>query len=172
MNDIEYPITVSNIKVNGDLGIKAKSLFSPEPGTWVSVRPCDDKCKGKTHLGIYIGAIPLSLSVTIDKLSGGSEITIEPSMHNPAIWVPDLKRVVMGCGSWWAVIKSPEELKTITDSDIENCWYVKALKAHLAEEAKKTKNEKAKDLVKQMLESDIEVPVKKSNRGKAKRKGT
>jgi hypothetical protein len=43
-------------------------------------------------------------------------------------YVPDLDRVVWGYESWWGVIKGPEELKEITDEDIQNVWYVKAMK--------------------------------------------
>jgi len=34
----------------------------------------------------------------------------------------------MGCGSWWGAIDNEEDLKDITDSDIENVWYVQLLK--------------------------------------------
>lgn len=48
---------------------------------------------------------------------------------NPAIWVPDQNRIVWGMGSWWGIIEKEEDLKKITNQDIENVWYVKALKA-------------------------------------------
>ena len=173
MNDIEYPLTVSSIKVDGDMGVRKESLFAREPGTWVKIRPCDPECKDKTYLGIYIGAIPLSLCIKMGKAVGGGAMTISPSFHNPAIWVPDLKRVVMGCESWWGEIKSPDDIKEITDSDIDNCWYVKALKEHFAKTAKKTpktNDQKTMDLVKQVVESDATIPARKRN--KSKRKGT
>ena len=49
-------------------------------------------------------------------------------MHSPAIWVPDLKRLIFGRGSWWRVLKTPEDLRQITDADIDNVWYVQALR--------------------------------------------
>jgi hypothetical protein len=54
---------------------------------------------------------------------------------NPAIFVPDLNKVIFGYESWWGEIKSPEELREITDDDIQNVWYVKALKMLEAKEA-------------------------------------
>ena len=49
-------------------------------------------------------------------------------MHNPAIYVPELGKVIYGMESWWHAIKDEKELKDITDNDIDNVWYVKALK--------------------------------------------
>ena len=146
------------------MGVK-RGLISPEQGTFVSVRPCDDECKGKTYLGIYIGSIPLSLWVGYNSKEG--ELTINAGMHNPAIWVPALKRVVMGCESWWGKIESPEDLKEITDSDIENCWYVKALKARLAEEMDE---KKADDLVNERRAAGVDVMDGERNKGKPEQK--
>jgi hypothetical protein len=50
-------------------------------------------------------------------------------MLNPVIFIPDIMRVVLGIESWWSVIRKPEDLKQITDADIQNVWYVKALKS-------------------------------------------
>ena len=44
---------------------------------------------------------------------------------NPAIFVPELGKIIFGMESWWGRIKSEEELKDITDGDIENVWHVK-----------------------------------------------
>jgi hypothetical protein len=49
----------------------------------------------------------------------------------------------MGYESWWGQINSPEELKAITDVDIQNVWYVKALK-EMAE--KKATQDEKKDI--------------------------
>ena len=43
--------------------------------------------------------------------------------------MPELKRVVYGCESWWHEIESIDEFKKITNEDIENTWYVKLLRA-------------------------------------------
>lgn len=42
---------------------------------------------------------------------------------------PEKKTVVFGCNSWWRLIESESQLKTITDADIDNVWYVRALRA-------------------------------------------
>ena len=47
---------------------------------------------------------------------------------NPAIFIPSLNKIVWGYGSWWGEIASAEKLHQITDSDIQNVWYVRALK--------------------------------------------
>lgn len=44
---------------------------------------------------------------------------------NPAMLVPQLNKIIYGCGSWWHRIKSEKELREITDGDINNTWYVK-----------------------------------------------
>jgi hypothetical protein len=49
-------------------------------------------------------------------------------MMNPAMFVPELNRIVFGCESWWKVLNNKEDFSDITDADIENVWYVKALR--------------------------------------------
>jgi len=79
----------------------------------------------KTYFGILIGDIPLCLNSSIIE----DTITVNRSMYNPAIFVPELKEIIYGCGSWWGEIKSEEELKElITDKTIEDVWYIKLLK--------------------------------------------
>ena len=85
-----------------------------EPGTFVSVRPCGDEFDEKTYLGIFVGDVAIGKTL---------------SLHNPCIWVPDLDQYIFGCESWWGVISNEDELRKITDADIENVWYVRALKA-------------------------------------------
>ena len=59
----------------------------------------------------------------------GNEILLQMTEYtNPAIYVPVLDKIIWGYGSWWGPIKSEEHLKQITDEDIQNIWYVKALK--------------------------------------------
>ena len=57
---------------------------------------------------------------------------------NPAIYVFDLQRIIFGAESWWSIIENQEELKDITDDDINNQWYVKALKAMHKDEPEET----------------------------------
>jgi hypothetical protein len=104
--------------------IKEKCLFGGECGDLVLVRPCGEEYEKKTFLGFLIGEIALSssLSVTEDK------IQCEWSHYNPGILVPELKKIIYGCGSWWTKIQSEEDFKKITNKDIENVWYVKLWK--------------------------------------------
>ncbi len=61
-------------------------------------------------------------------------LVFERESPNPAIFVFDLKKVIYGYESWWGEIKSEEDFRKITDLDINNLWYVKALKELLKKE--------------------------------------
>lgn len=105
--------------------VKEKLTFGGSCGDQVKVRPCGKEYGDKTYFGILLGEIPLSISAGVDK---EGNLNISRSMYNPAIFVPDLKKIIYGCGSWWGKIESEEELnKLITDETIENVWYVKIL---------------------------------------------
>jgi hypothetical protein len=114
--DIEFPVEISAVESSGNLKPKDKV------GGWVSIRLVDDK---KTYLGVYLGELTLGFFHSYNIKS--KILSIIPHM-NPAIYVPDLKRVAWGCESWWGVIDTPEKLRTISDADIQNVWYVRALK--------------------------------------------
>jgi hypothetical protein len=88
----------------------------------VAVRPCDGE---KTYAGIHVGDLPLGIHVILNRNTG--VLTAMPAYHNPAIVVPELGKLVMGCGSWWKRIKTQEDLKQISDEDILNVWYVRAI---------------------------------------------
>ena len=95
-------------------------------GEPVRVRPCGKEYEDKTFFGILIGDVPLSVSHKIDDQG---IVTATRSMYNPAIFVPELNKIIYGMESWWGEIKSEEELnKLITDELIDNVWYVKLLK--------------------------------------------
>jgi hypothetical protein len=124
--------TVGLIKFQIDLS-KTKKVGHPRgealmehhrTGKLVAVRPCAKEFEGKTFLGVYIGVAALGSSVRIEE----DAIVCEWTSYNPAILIPELGKIVYGCGSWWRVIRSEDDLKTISDSDIENIWYVKALR--------------------------------------------
>ena len=121
---IDYPISVNKITY-GDRDTLA-DYYGGKCGDMVAVAPCGDRFENKTYLGILLGEIALSLSCSFNEKKG--ELNVRNSMYNPAMFVPDLNEVIYGCGSWWRVIKSADHLKKITDKDIENVWYVKALK--------------------------------------------
>lgn len=93
-------------------------------GSLVKIRPCGEEYKDKTYVGFLLGSIALSSVVNISN----DKIKCNFGAHNPAIFVPEIKKVIFGCESWWGKIESEEELKNITDKDIDNVWYVKALK--------------------------------------------
>ncbi len=121
---MDFPIEVKSIKSGPSPHYREG--FGAKVGDFVSVRPCGEECHDKTFLGIYLGDFPCSLYVDFKKETG--ELTVDFSMMNPAIFVPDLNKVIRGYESWWGTIKYPEQLYQITDADIDNIWYVKALK--------------------------------------------
>lgn len=133
---IEYPIQVNSIKYN-----KPKQLMMGRAGSLVKIRPCNKEYGGKTYLGLYLGNQPWSQTVSYNKELG--ELTVGMAT-NPAIYVFDLQRIIFGAESWWGIIESLEELKDITDDDINSQWYVKALKAMHNEEPEETIEEKLK----------------------------
>jgi len=119
---IKYPIEVSKVNVLGSMGFSNGITSSMDHGTLVAVRPVNSE---KTYLGVYLGNIPLGLSHAYDPKKKEMNLYIKT---NPAICIPDLGcRVVMGASSWWRELKNEDELKQITDADIQNVWYVKAL---------------------------------------------
>lgn len=114
---IEFPIEISAVRHQQTLEADAELI-----GKWVSIRPVSAKA---TYLGVYLGDLGRNIMHSYNTQS--KELTV--LMHrNPAIYVPDLKMVIWGDSSWWGVIRCPEDLRQITDSDIQNIWYVKALK--------------------------------------------
>ena len=133
---IEYPIQVNSIKYD-----KPKQLMMGRAGSLVKIRPCNKEYGGKTYLGLYLGNQPWSQTVSYNKELG--ELTVGMAT-NPAIYVFDLQRIIFGAESWWGIIESLEELKDITDDDINNIWYVKALKAMHKDEPEETTEEKLK----------------------------
>jgi hypothetical protein len=92
----------------------------------VSIRPCDKALGGKTYIGILLGDMPLGIGVAVHTQTNVAQVG--PTHYNPAIWVPDLKRVVFGCESWWGLVDGLDDLRAITDKSIDNIWYVKAAK--------------------------------------------
>lgn len=93
-------------------------------GCLVAVRPCGEEYGEKTYLGIYLGELPIQILSSYNLDTG---ILTNSTMQNPGIFVPELRKIVYGCGSWWREIKSVDELEAITNKDIENTWYVQLL---------------------------------------------
>jgi hypothetical protein len=134
MNGIKFPIEVSSIK-NEPLykDINNPSGWLAACGDLVQVRPVGEKYKEKTYLGILLGDLPLEVFIMHNRET--KELKIEP-YRNPAIFVPELKEIIWGCGSWWSEIESEEELRQISNDDIQNVWYVKLLKATIEKKMK------------------------------------
>ena len=70
------------------------------------------------------GELPIQILSSYNPDTG---ILTNSTMQNPGIFVPELRKIVYGCGSWWREIKSVDELEAITNEDIENTWYVQLL---------------------------------------------
>ena len=121
---IEYPITVNNIE---DEKIKYnEDTFQGAIGSICAVRPCNDEYKGKTYLGFYLGDLPVFPRISFNNTQGVLKIR---TGNNPAIFVPELHRIVFGYESWWRTIETDKDLMEITDKDIDKQWYVQCLKA-------------------------------------------
>lgn len=118
----EYPIEVHGINWEDGMG-------RDFPPRLVQVKPCNEE---KTYVGILVGDLPLGVGITFHAESG--VLTASPTHYNPAIVVPELRRIVMGAESWWSPIESEDQLTQIADEDIEGVWYVKALKSFIGEE--------------------------------------
>jgi hypothetical protein len=112
LKDIEHP--------------KNKPLLTKK-SKLISIRPCDEKYGNKTYVGFLLGEMATGSSISISD----DKIQCEWSGYNPAIFVPELGEVIYGYESWWGTIDSIEELKEITNEDIDNVWYVKLLKDSL-----------------------------------------
>lgn len=117
---IEYPLTIEGIE-NKDIDTYG---IGHECGCLCEIKPCGEEYEGKTYIGIYIGDLPIAITSSFDR---NTKILKNSTMNNPAIFVPELKKIVYGCESWWREIKSVEEFKGISKSDIENTWYVQLL---------------------------------------------
>jgi len=96
-----------------------------ESGILVKVKPCGEEYKNKTYLGFYLGDLALGSSISINE----DKIQLNFAGYNPAIFIPELKKIIYGYESWWGEIKDESELSEITTEDVNNVWYVQLLKA-------------------------------------------
>lgn len=127
---IEYPLTINGIE-NTKIEYKQKCRLC-------AVQPCDEEYKGKTFVGIFIGELPISILSSFNNETG---ILTNSTMNNPAILVPKIGKIVFGCNSWWREIESIEDFSNITEEDIENTWYVQAMKEMFGNEKPDEKEE-------------------------------
>ncbi|MGE4484590.1 MAG: hypothetical protein AB7C97_05690 [Oscillospiraceae bacterium] len=118
---IEYPLTIQGIE---QTFIEDCKHHLHGCGQLVKINPCGKGYGGKTYLGILLGDLPIGTTVSFhhddEKLHIGA-------WTNPAIFVPELKKIIYGMESWWEEIDKPEDLKDITPEIIQNVWYVKML---------------------------------------------
>lgn len=129
---INYPITVDAVAFKSQEVLRPGG-YGADTGDYVSVRPCAEEYENKTYLGIMIGDIALSQMVSYNEET--KTLSITRAMYNPAIFVPDLKKVIFGAESYWHFIEDENSLREVTNNDIENVWYVQALKAMTEEKA-------------------------------------
>ena len=125
LKEITFSLTIDKIQFSKTPTFLDKCVLGGKCGDFVAVRPCAKEYQGKTYLGILLGEIAESTLVQYDDHT--RELRIEPALHNPIIFIPDRLTVVRGYESWFKRIRTPQDLSSITDKDIENVWYVKAL---------------------------------------------
>ena len=89
---IEFPLTIEDIDVEP---IKTDSWHA-KTGDFVAVRPCGDEYGGKTYFGIYLGDLPIQSLVSFNSESKTLKVS---TMGNPAMLVPQLNKIIYGCGS-------------------------------------------------------------------------
>lgn len=77
-------------------------------------------------MGVLLGELPISSGCSFNLESKELEFTLH---CNPAIYVPDLKKVIFGAESWWGKITKPEDLTDITQTEINSLWYVQCSKS-------------------------------------------
>lgn len=123
---VTFPLTVNVIEFADYQAYREHLLFGGRCGDYVAVRPCAPEFEGKTFLGILVGEIPLAPIANFDIKTRALKISLVG--HNPLIFIPERKTTVLGCASFWRRIQTPEQLREISDADISNLWYVKALK--------------------------------------------
>ena len=123
MTKLDEPIKVLEIKV---VPTREFNLCGVKVGDLVSVRPCgDENPDNKTMLGIYLASLAIEHVPRYDKET--KTLTMH-ALGNPAMFVPELKRIVWGMESWWGPLAPDEQVKAITDEVIADQPYVKALK--------------------------------------------
>lgn len=119
---IEFPITVNTLEL---APLKYNDSWHCKVGTMVAVRPCGEEYGKKTYLGFYLGDLPIQMTARFNEKDGALKCG---TLDNPAMFVPELGKIIWGCGSWWHEIKSEKDLEQITDADINNTWYVQLAK--------------------------------------------
>ena len=73
---------------------------------------------------MFLGELPIGQNISYNRKSQVLDISFR---NNPAIFVFELNKIIYGIESWWGIIETENDLKDISDQDINNIWYVKAL---------------------------------------------
>lgn len=118
---IEFPLSVNKIK-NEPITVTG---IKQEIGCLCKINPCAEEYCGKTYIGIYIGDLPIAIYNSFNKETG---VLSNKTMNNPAIYVPEFKKIIYGCESWWQEITSIEELERDSERNINDTWYLQFLK--------------------------------------------
>ena len=122
---VNLPIEVNEIDFR-EKAVSEKVLFSGKQGDLVKIRPCGEEYGGKTYLGFLLGEISIE---GIAEYYPDTKTLKLRHYRNPAIFVPELGKIIYGIESWWGIIQSESELSEITNDDISKVWYVKMWKA-------------------------------------------
>lgn len=115
---MEFPMTVEEIVLH-------RTDTSKHEVTPVAVRLAGDN-DDKTYLGFLLDSVTSDFSMSYNRATKQLNAFV---YNTPTIFVPELNRVVYGNESWWRRLKSENDLKDITDADINGQWYVAALRA-------------------------------------------
>lgn len=100
--ELKWKVSLQSLNMNKDVVLKNDSVIDQRGcGTPVRISPCGAEYEGKTYDGILLGDIALSISASISN----KKMTVKYSFYNPAIYVPELKKVIFGCESWWSRVK-------------------------------------------------------------------
>ena len=129
-----------------------EGLFGEKTGKMVSIRPCGHEYNNKTFIGFYLGDIATGSSMIVKD----DKVVVDFSGYNPAIFVPELGKIIYGYESWWGVIDSEEDFKKITNENIQNVWYVKLLKVMMEKEEAAKMAAEAEEQQQDAMASDIE----------------
>ena len=121
LSRIKLELELAKLK---DVNFQETKVIRESTGSLVKIRPVGEEYGGKTYIGFLLGEIATGISVGVND----DAIIVSHNHYNPAIFVPELKKVIFGYESWWGVIKDESELMDITDNNIENVWYVKHFK--------------------------------------------
>lgn len=73
----------------------------------------EDNPDQEWFFGIFLGEVALSIAHIIS----GKVLTSKHSFYNPAIYVPDLGKIVYGVESWWEEIRASADLVGIASVD-------------------------------------------------------